>query len=283
MLAIFGLSRLLGRPTAISNLLFLSAALRLVMRPDELTSPGFLLTYAATFGLVVIGASISRATTGPARLALAYGLGAELCTQPLTLLFFRHYTIGGFLITIVLSPMLSAIIVLSIPLSLVLVVGSDLAAPILTLVSVIDHAAVTINDLASTLKLTGIAPAPSGTLVVTCFVGLEDSLEVLECGRFVAGRRQCFCTYEVILGERLRHRFGFWFFGRLDVRHRFGFWFFGRLDVCHRFGFWFFGRLDVCHRFGFWFECRLRRDRWFRSGRRRFGGRSLQFFFGGVT
>lgn len=170
MLAVYGFSRLLRRPTPMPNLLFLSATIRLAMNPDELSSPGFLLTYAATFGLVVVGASIARLTTRPAGMTIAYGLGAELCTQPLTLLFFRHYAIGGFAITLLLAPTLGSIILLSVPIAGALAIGSDLAWPLLELVSLIDRLAVMVNEVSSCLRLTGIAPAPPGWLVAACFL-----------------------------------------------------------------------------------------------------------------
>ena len=55
MIGLYACSRLLGRPTPIENLLFVSAAVRLLLHPSDLVEPGFALTYAATGGLILIG------------------------------------------------------------------------------------------------------------------------------------------------------------------------------------------------------------------------------------
>lgn len=172
MIGIFGLSRLLGRPTPMPNLLFLSASIRLLLHPDELISPGLVLTYAATFGLVVAGKAIATVTTTASGSAVAYGLGAELCTQPLTLIFFRHYVMGGFLITLLLAPVLAAILLLSIPIAISLASGSDFSWPLIDLVARLDQIAVAVNELSSWLGLSGFAPAPSKVLVISCFLAV---------------------------------------------------------------------------------------------------------------
>ncbi len=169
MIGVYGISRLLGRPTRMANLLFLSAALRLVMRPEELSSPGFFLTYAATFGLVVVGRSLADTVDHPIAKTAAYGVGAELCTQPLTLLFFRHYVIGGFAVTMILSPLLATVLLLAVPIAAGLAAGSDLTWLLIELVSQIDRLAIAINELWSGMRLSGFAPAPPPLLVIASF------------------------------------------------------------------------------------------------------------------
>ncbi|MBW3671324.1 MAG: DNA internalization-related competence protein ComEC/Rec2 [Acidobacteria bacterium] len=169
MIGTYGLSRLLGRPTPLSNLLFLSAAVRLVARPEELSSPGFLLTYGATFGLVIIGQCLADGINHPFGKALAYGVGAELCTQPITLLFFRHFVVGGFAVTMVLSPLLGAILLLTVPIAISLAADSSLTWLLVEIVAQLDGLAVAINEIWSGMKLSGFAPAPPTLLVVASY------------------------------------------------------------------------------------------------------------------
>jgi competence protein ComEC len=169
MIGLYALSRILGRPTRSVNLLFLSAALRLLLRPEEISSPGFLLTYAATFGLVVVGSSFAYGFHRPFARAAAFGLGAELCTQPVTLIFFRHYVAGGFLVTLVIFPLLATVLLLAIPIFVSLSHGSDFAAPLIEVVAWLDRLAASLNAIAAELPLSGFAPAPPVLLVIVCF------------------------------------------------------------------------------------------------------------------
>lgn len=169
MIGAYGVSRLLRRPTSLSNLLFLSAAVRLISRPEELSSPGFLLTYGATYGLVIVGRCLADSVTHPFGKALAYGIGAELCTQPITLLFFRHFVAGGFAVTMILSPLLGAILILTVPIAISLGLDSDLTWLLIEIVAHLDRLAVEINDVWSGFRLSGFAPAPPALLVVFSF------------------------------------------------------------------------------------------------------------------
>ena len=169
MIGVYGVSRLLGRPTPMSNLLFLSAAIRLLSRPEEVSSPGFLLSYAATFGLVIVGGTLAATVDHPVAKTVAYGIGAELCTQPLTLFFFRHFVAGGFIVTMLLSPLLGVILLLSIPIAVTLAIGSDLAWPLIEIVSRLDELAILINETWSSMSLSGFAPGPPAALVLGSF------------------------------------------------------------------------------------------------------------------
>jgi competence protein ComEC len=169
MIGVYALSRLLRRPTRSVNLLFLSAALRLLFRPEEISSPGFLLTYAATFGLVVVGSSLASGFHRSFPRAAAFGLGAELCTQPVTLIFFRHYVVGGFLVTLVIFPLLATALLLAVPIFISLSRGSDFAWPLIEVVAWLDRLAASLNALAAELPLSGFAPPPPVLLVIVTF------------------------------------------------------------------------------------------------------------------
>lgn len=94
------------RPTDAANLVFVSALVRLILVPGDLADPGFALTYSATAGILVAGRALAE---GRGRLGrvLAYGLGAELGTTPFTLYFFNRATIGGSVVTLLVSPILT--------------------------------------------------------------------------------------------------------------------------------------------------------------------------------
>lgn len=117
MIGLYALSRILHRPTSIENLFFVSAAVRLLMVPEDLRDAGFALTYAATGGMIFIGRPAARwlRAHGAAVFApVAYGVSAELATIPLTLLFFQQFVAGGSIATLIAAPVMAAILTLSV-------------------------------------------------------------------------------------------------------------------------------------------------------------------------
>ena len=112
MIGLYAFSRLIHRPSTIENLYFVSALLRLSLYPDELFDGGFALTYAATGGLIFLGKPLSRLRPGPIWNAIAYGLGAELAIAPLTLLYFNQLVLTGPLLTALIGPVLTVMLIL---------------------------------------------------------------------------------------------------------------------------------------------------------------------------
>ena len=94
MIGLYLMARLLGRPTSAAHVLGFAAAVLLAADPANLFDVGFLLTFAAVFGLAAFGVPAARALrrTGlPALVADALGAtaGAELAVLPVQLFVFN--------------------------------------------------------------------------------------------------------------------------------------------------------------------------------------------------
>ncbi len=173
MLGLYALSRLLRRPTSTRNLLFVSALIRLIAVPGELTDAGFALTYGATGGLILVGGALHQWLEPRRRLtsALLYGAGAELSTTPLTLFYFHQFVIGSALFTILLGPVLMAMMLLSAAAAAGSFAYAPLARSSLDLIGLLDHCATVGNEFVSTtLRLHQVALAPPAFLIVIAFL-----------------------------------------------------------------------------------------------------------------
>lgn len=106
-IALFAVSRILKRPTTIENLWCVSALIRLLFAPMELTDAAFQLTYAGAGALLFAGKPLGR---GRLRW-LACAVAAELAVTPLTLFHFHQFALGGSLTTIVLTPLVFAMLI----------------------------------------------------------------------------------------------------------------------------------------------------------------------------
>lgn len=104
-IGVYALSRILHRPTSLENLWCLAALLRLLVEPGDLTDASFHLTYAGAGALLFVGKHFHR---------LAGSLAAaEIAIAPLTLFHFHQYTLGGSLVTLAMSPLVFAMLILS--------------------------------------------------------------------------------------------------------------------------------------------------------------------------
>jgi len=104
-IGVYALSRILQRPTSLENLWCLAALLRLLVEPGDLTDASFHLTYAGAGALLFVGKHFHR---------LAGSLAAaEIAIAPLTLFHFHQYTLGGSLVTLAMSPLIFAMLILS--------------------------------------------------------------------------------------------------------------------------------------------------------------------------
>jgi competence protein ComEC len=104
-IGLYALSRILKRPTSLQNLWCVAALLRLMLEPGDLTDASFHLTYAGAGALLFIGNRF-RKPFGPL-------LAAEVAITPLTLFHFHQYALGGALLTLVMSPLIFAMLILS--------------------------------------------------------------------------------------------------------------------------------------------------------------------------
>lgn len=100
----YALSRILRRPTSMENLWCVAALARLIVAPGDLTDAAFHLTYAGAGALLFIARG--RWWLAP--------LAAELAIVPLTLFHFHQYAIGGSVMTVVMTPLVFAMLVVSV-------------------------------------------------------------------------------------------------------------------------------------------------------------------------
>lgn len=173
MIGLYALSRILHRPTRIENLVFVAALIRLIAVPSELTDAGFALTYAATGGLILVGRSLSRWLVRPGLSPLAYGVGAELATTPLTLLYFHQLVVGGAVVTILLAPLFSIMFGASVAVALLVPHMTIAADTLLRCIASFDALAERINlFFGATLHLARMEPAPPAWLVGAAFAAV---------------------------------------------------------------------------------------------------------------
>ncbi|HVR37885.1 MAG TPA: DNA internalization-related competence protein ComEC/Rec2 [Thermoanaerobaculia bacterium] len=104
-IGLYALSRILKRPTSFENLWCVAALIELMIDPRVLADAGFQLTFAGAGALLFIGKSFAK------RRWLAYALAAELTVAPLTLFHFHQFALGGSLLTILLTPVVFAMLV----------------------------------------------------------------------------------------------------------------------------------------------------------------------------
>ncbi|MFN2239480.1 MAG: DNA internalization-related competence protein ComEC/Rec2 [Thermoanaerobaculia bacterium] len=171
MIGVWAGSRILGRPTPVENLLFVSAAIRLLWSPGELTEPGFALTYGATGGLILIGRAFASRFESTIGRALAMSAGAELGTAPITALFFHQIVLGSSVVTVILSPLLTLMLALSAGVCAASAVAPDLSLIVLETIGRLDHLAVLFNELvADRVGIARPVAAPPAALVASAFL-----------------------------------------------------------------------------------------------------------------
>jgi competence protein ComEC len=148
-IGLFALSRVLRRPTTPENLWCVAALLRLAVAPGDLTDPAFQLTYAGAGALLFVGRSLPRGRR------IGFAIAAELAVTPLTLFHFHQYAIGGSLLTLLLMPLLIAMLAVS---ALACAVP---CAALLAVVGVLHRVCELLNAFAGeTLRLSGFFAAP---------------------------------------------------------------------------------------------------------------------------
>jgi competence protein ComEC len=108
-IGLYAISRILKRPTTLENLWCIAALVGLIVVPGDLTDAAFQLTYAGAGALMFIGKPL-----GAGRWRwLTYAIGAECAVTPLTLFHFHRYALGGSITTLVLTPIIFAMLVAS--------------------------------------------------------------------------------------------------------------------------------------------------------------------------
>ena len=114
MIGIDAFSRIIHRPTSYANILFVSAALQLMVAPGSIDDPSFLLTYTATAGLVLVAGSFNRGNGATKILRISGSvIATELVLSAITRYFFHQWTLGSSIVTLLLSPVFTLILILS--------------------------------------------------------------------------------------------------------------------------------------------------------------------------
>ncbi|HEY6843270.1 MAG TPA: DNA internalization-related competence protein ComEC/Rec2, partial [Thermoanaerobaculia bacterium] len=108
-IGLYALSRILKRPTTLENLWCVAALIDLIVAPHDLTAAAFQLTYAGAGSLIFIAKPLAAGR----RRWLAYAIAAESAITPLTLFHFHQYALGGSLATFALTPVVSAMLIVS--------------------------------------------------------------------------------------------------------------------------------------------------------------------------
>ncbi|MGK2857842.1 MAG: DNA internalization-related competence protein ComEC/Rec2 [Thermoanaerobaculia bacterium] len=171
MLGLLIFTRLWERPVNATSALFASALVRLVFCPWELDDAGFALTYAATAGILVGGRVLASLAGKPGRAgAFFFGVGAELATFPLTLLYFNRIVPVGSFSTLGAGPILTAMLVGGVIACALCAVSPDAAFVVLDVIGSSNGAVVAINRaVADDAGLSIVMPSPPGWLVAVAF------------------------------------------------------------------------------------------------------------------
>lgn len=100
------------RDTQPINIAALVAALMLLVSPQTATDPGFLLSFSATVGLMLLAPTIAELIPGPRglRMLVAASAAAQLATVPLVLESFSAWPVYGLPVNLVLVPASSVIV-----------------------------------------------------------------------------------------------------------------------------------------------------------------------------
>ncbi|HEX2123933.1 MAG TPA: DNA internalization-related competence protein ComEC/Rec2 [Thermoanaerobaculia bacterium] len=104
-IALYALSRIARRPTSLENLWCVAALARLLAEPRDLFDASFHLTYAGAGALLFIGKHF-----GARRRWMGAVAGAEIAIAPLTLFHFHQFALGGSLLTVVMAPLIFAML-----------------------------------------------------------------------------------------------------------------------------------------------------------------------------
>lgn len=101
--ALYALSRILHRPTTIENLWCVAALLRLIIAPADLTDAAFHLTYVGAGALLFV-----------TRRRWLVPVAVEMAITPFTLFHFHQYALGGSIVTLLLTPVIFAMLIASV-------------------------------------------------------------------------------------------------------------------------------------------------------------------------
>lgn len=108
-IGLYAFSRILHRPTTLENLWCVAALVRLIAAPSDIGDAAFQLTYGGAGALLFVAKPLAKR---PVRW-LVYAAGVECIVTVLTLFHFHQYALGGSATTLLLTPLISAMLVVA--------------------------------------------------------------------------------------------------------------------------------------------------------------------------
>ena len=164
MIGLYLAARLLGRPTSPAQVMGLSALVLLALDPANLFDVGFLLTYAAVFGLSALGPLFARPLRArlPAWLAdgIAATLGAELCVFPIQAAVFHVVPFVALLSNLLVVPLASLFLFAAALLFPLLLAGPVAAAFALGPLALLSEGISSLLGLLDALGAVRVVPTP---------------------------------------------------------------------------------------------------------------------------
>ncbi len=208
MIALYLGSRLIGRPTSPGQVVGFSALVLLLAEPEDLFDVGFLLTFAAVFGLSAFGAPIARwlrekgLRPAIAVDAAAATVGAELAVFPIQAFVFNVVPFVGLLSNPIVVPLSVLFLYLAILLSPLLLVSPLAAAAAVGPLRLLSDAMVGVLSVLDGLGAVRFISTPPYLLSV--FVALL--LLVAGTARLAAARRGSVALAAAVMGFLLVRR-----------------------------------------------------------------------------
>jgi len=150
-IGLFALARILKRPTSVENLICVAALARLLIAPADITDPAFHLTYAGAGALLFVAR----------RRKLLLPFAVEIVMVPLTLFHFHQYAIGGSLLTLLMTPIVLAMLIASI--------ATFIFPPAIHAITLLHAVCARINDLGA--HSSGFFAAPSRCAIAIALLG----------------------------------------------------------------------------------------------------------------
>ncbi len=164
MIGLYLAARLLGRPTSPAHVMALSALVLLALDPASLFDVGFLLSYAAVFGIAAVAPLFSDPLRRRLPVFLADGiaatLGAELCVFPIQATVFHVVPFVALLSNLVVVPLASLFLFAAALLVPFLLAGQLAAAFALGPLTALSEAIVAVLRLLDALGAVRVVPTP---------------------------------------------------------------------------------------------------------------------------
>ncbi|MDD6927468.1 MAG: ComEC/Rec2 family competence protein [bacterium] len=114
MFAVLNAAKLTGRKNDLMNTVSLSALILLTVKPCELFSPGFLLSYGAVYGICLLTPSLKRIFSflpESIREAVSVSLAAQTGSLPASVCFFGNVPMIALLLNLLILPLISVLFI----------------------------------------------------------------------------------------------------------------------------------------------------------------------------